>query len=298
MQKEVRIDLLLNDILDKCILSQNIIQSYSKNEFLSNQLAQLAVERCLEIISIRTNFYINSLQNRKSSSHISSILSNVSKWSRKINHNYQKLPADTLWETVNEINTLEAFIRDLLRNSNSDRVIPHRDSHTVFVLNSGENVALTPTYLEDYVVPYLAAIEDLQRIIDKINGKPTTKIEIEFIRKYNPYTVGMVGEGIKVIEFIRELIIPWRRENAKINAQLDIEKKESEIKLNKIEEENKKLQLIDLQMDLVIKFAEKIAPHLNEKDKMKTMIELLDPIKEIASSPLALESINETNENK
>lgn len=298
MQKEVRIDLLLNDILDKCILSQNIIQSYSKNEFLSNQLAQLAVERCLEIISIRTNFYINSLQNRKSSSHISSILSNVSKWSRKINHNYQKLPADTLWETVNEINTLEAFIRDLLRNSNSDRVIPHRDSHTVFVLNSGENVALTPTYLEDYVVPYLAAIEDLQRIIDKINGKPTTKIEIEFIRKYNPYTVGMVGEGIKVIEFIRELIIPWRRENAKINAQLDIEEKESEIKLNKIEEENKKLQLIDLQMDLVIKFAEKIAPHLNEKDKMKTMIELLDPIKEIASSPLALESINETNENK
>jgi len=165
MQKEVRIDLLLNDILDKCILSQNIIQSYSKNEFLLNQIAQLAVERCLEIISIRTNFYINSLQNRKNSSHISSILSNVSKWSRKINHNYQKLPADTLWETINEINVLEDFIRDLLRNSKSDRVTTHRANNTVFVLNSGENVALTPTYLEDYVAPYLAAIENIQRII-------------------------------------------------------------------------------------------------------------------------------------
>ncbi len=161
MQKEERLFILLNDILDKCVISQNIVQTFSKKEFLVNQTAQLAVERCLEIISIRANFYLRLVKNKNIKIH--SILYNVAYWQRKLNHNYQKLPADTIWKTVKELHSLEALMRDMLRDRISDKITTHRNPKSTFVLNPGENVPLSPKYLDNYVAPYLAAIQDIQR---------------------------------------------------------------------------------------------------------------------------------------
>ena len=130
----------------------------------------------------------------------------------------------------------------------------------------------------------------------------------------------MVGEGIKAIEFIRDNVVPWRREHAKNIAKLEQERKRIEIEeiKNKIERdknenhdkhllelermrlENEKLetQLWDAKMDLAFKFVEKAFPQLSEKDRVKYLGQMLQPLSDIISSPLNLEAVDESDEEK
>lgn len=315
-----RYNILLNDALRKAIHAQNIIALSTRKEFLNDVVLQLAVERCLNIISIRVYHLVRYSRRQRigdRSSFDIKLSSNIRNWSKKLNHNYQKIPAEVLWETVKEIKVLDENLREILGEHIDENLPEYAKEDFKLVLTSVGEQRFTSKFLHRYFSPYIEALSDLQRIIDEVSDNPISEIKINSIKKYNPFNVNIEGT-VKAAEFIREIIVPWRRKHAKAMAKLEEQQKIIEIEASKseiektrlentekhklelerikLENEKLRLELQESKINLALGMIESLAPDMNQSEKIKYVIELLRPLGVIVNNPLFLESPNEEDE--
>lgn len=180
---------------------------------------------------------------------------------------------------------------------------------------------LTADFFRYELLPYLEAVQEIQDIIDDINGEDHHPIEIIRIAK-GSVNVGLIG-GEEVIKIIREEITPWRREHAKQMAELERRSKKLAIEMERAEIhatnarkakdvgetekleaeaaliraqvrhqeiENDKLELL-LQKDkleLAIQILERIAPDLTDEQRLEYFSRMFGPLDQLLSSKLEL----------
>ena len=181
---------------------------------------------------------------------------------------------------------------------------------------------LTPDYLEKTVYPYLKAIADIQNIFDELQGRNPTEILIKEISQRSPISVSLDGAS-DAIQQIQETIIPWKREHAKTIAQLleqekqvDIEIKRAEIlekrahaqkdreeaqklaaevskqnmetERTRLENEKLRLELQREKIQLTLDVLAKVAPNLNETERIECVVKLLGPVDLLIFSELEI----------
>ena len=197
---------------------------------------------------------------------------------------------------------------------------------TSFTLHSyyPSTTRLTPQFLTTRLVPYLIAVNNIQRTVDEVRRKEISEITIRVISQNSPISVSLNGAA-EAIELIKESVTPWRRQHAEIMARLAEQEKFTEIentraevlekrshaakeraeadklvaetfkerqKAERIRLENEKLRLelsfskIQLVLDMLVK----IAPNVSEADRIAYAIKLLPPIDTIISSGLEISS--------
>jgi hypothetical protein len=134
--------------------------------------------------------------------------------------------------------------------------------------------SLTPHVLDTVIVPYLKAVEEIQRILDKIiKRKSPDPLTIKSIKQESPVTVTLNGVS-DAIQFIKELIFASSREHAKKMAQLTEQDREAEIEKKRLENEKTRMELRRLTLEQLdeffpdlsktarIGYARKLLPHL------------------------------------
>jgi hypothetical protein len=177
--------------------------------------------------------------------------------------------------------------------------------------NNLKTYGFSINYLSKYILPYINAISELNSVIDEINGRSPTNIEILAIRK-GSVTVDITGGIRDTFELIFDNIVPWRRENHKKLKQAEAEQKEADAKKahatiegetekieaeaellraqvekQKLENQKTQLEIMKLTIDML----KQIAPNLTEERRLLYAMKLYDPVKLIALSPLELTDV-------
>lgn len=163
--------------------------------------------------------------------------------------------------------------------------------------------------------PYLLSIEQLQHVIDKLNGRSPTDIRILAIR-YGSISVDVTGGIRDTIELILNNIVPWRREHYKKMKELEVTQKGVEIKQKEVEIEqikasvesemiqaNDKARLVQAQaqkqelenqkmqleiIKLALEVAKQVRPNIPEEQHMLYAMRMLGPVDLLAKSPLEI----------
>ncbi|WP_420640452.1 GAF domain-containing protein [Candidatus Leptofilum sp.] len=185
---------------------------------------------------------------------------------------------------------------------------------------------LSPAFLEKVVAPYLNAISDLQTIIDKVLERPPTHISIKSISANSPINVNLDGAA-EATEVVRDMVVPWRRQHSKtmsqveeqekriqiesakadihekraraqkdridakrIEAETSPEKTQAEVERMRLENEKLRLEIEEARINLALKILEKLAPELDEAQRILYAMQLLKPLGILTESPLLLSS--------
>jgi hypothetical protein len=141
---------------------------------------------------------------------------------------------------------------------------------------------LTPRYLSAEIAPYLAAIEQMQGVIDEVKGNRPRGLSIQTIRQGPPIAVSIEGAS-ETIHMLRTVVSAWRSQHAaKLSkmVQTTTEGKDPQIA--------KELDpaLRDAQIELAKEILAQIAGSIAEDD-LETHIEsLMQPLGILATSPL------------
>jgi seryl-tRNA synthetase len=169
-------------------------------------------------------------------------------------------------------------------------------------------------------MPYLAALTDIQHVVDEIHGRPPTDIKILAIQ-YGSVTADITGGIRDTVELILDLVVRWRRENKKRLADLEAAQKEVEIKQKEIEVEQARVamdsdaeqaadkarlakaqadelelknQQLQLElMKLTLEIVEQVKPDLPGEQKLLYAMKMVDSTRLIAMSPLELVDVEE-----
>lgn len=176
---------------------------------------------------------------------------------------------------------------------------------------------LTPAYLEETLAPFLVAIEQLQHILDGIEGQPKSTVQVQSIGQYSPISVDL-GGAAKAVEILRDEVVPWRRKHGKKIADQKVELNDTEVKLReqqarearakadqeeaestiaalraqaeleRLQLENEKLrtEIHERRIDLALRVIEKLDPDLTQQEKIRFTIDLLEPLRVLTESPL------------
>lgn len=182
--------------------------------------------------------------------------------------------------------------------------------------------ALTPEYLATVVTPYLSAIADIQQILDEIEGRPASGLNVVAITEGSPLPVGVEGAA-EALRIMQEIVVPWKQDHAEVLAQLVEKEQEAAMEgawaevlrararatldeaewkklLTGIEtqhaeavqkgSEGRRLRLdfrraqLYLALDIVVQ----IAPGLSEDQRLAYAVRLLPALEAIIASPLQL----------
>ncbi len=114
-----------------------------------------------------------------------------------------------------------------------------KNTPSIFSLNSAQK--LTPDFLINEVAPYLKAIEDLQHLIDEIQGRDRQAVEVTGIWKRS-IDISITGVS-EALTLIMKTVIPWRREHAKTIAKMAETRQQAQIEAIKTDTLAKRLQL-------------------------------------------------------
>lgn len=164
-----------------------------------------------------------------------------------------------------------------------------------------ENKQLTPRLLSFQISPFIIAIEEIQHIIDEIEGRQPREVRIKVIAQNSPISVSLDGVA-GAAGLIQDSVIPWRRKHHETMARLieqekliDIENKKAEILAKRAQtakerEETRKLQLENEQLRLqvqkekvrlAIDVLQQLGPHLSETEKATYLIRLVPSLETI-----------------
>lgn len=180
---------------------------------------------------------------------------------------------------------------------------------------------LTPSFLESEVMPYLVAIEDLQRIVDEIRHRRHQAVTVNSIVS-GSIDVSLNGAS-EIVEVIKNTVVPWRRKHQVQLARLteeekavEIEKKKAEVlrsraqaeterqeaKLKSTEIARRELENAKLRQEiefapirLALEVLQQLAPGLPEEQKIAYVMKLLAPLKVMIDSPLTIEADSQTD---
>lgn len=181
---------------------------------------------------------------------------------------------------------------------------------------------LTVQYLEKDIAPFLNAISEIQRLLDGLLGREVKEIAIKVITQNSPIGVSLEGVSDTFLA-ATDLIIPWKRKHAEKMAeyarrekQYEIEKKrielqeanlqitksqqeiakssieiskmEAEAEKIRIENEKSKLELQRAKIELAMDVLNKIAPSLQETDKLSALVNLLPLLDTVIASDVEI----------
>lgn len=302
-----------NDMLHAIVSASNFVCEITQAEFALDTKVRYAVTRCMEIVSNRAR-HVGSLGRISQFDHLP--------WRemiglyRKINHAYQELDPDVLWKTIKkDFKELEIFIRSVLGENLRDDIPQHKKGIPRIKLISTYELELTSGTLTRHVTPYLQAISELQNLIDTLKGNPIKYVSIKTISQNSPIDV-KVDDAAKAIEVIRDIIVPWRRENARRmaelrlrestlkieNAKADLEskkmemesslqKKEIEQERARLENEKLRLEIQEKKIELAMMVLNSVSPELSQKQKLLYTMQLMEPLGVLIESPFLLEPV-------
>ncbi|MBN1312981.1 MAG: FHA domain-containing protein [Anaerolineae bacterium] len=141
---------------------------------------------------------------------------------------------------------------------------------------------LTPRYLTVDVVPYLAAIEQMQSIIDSIKGEKTRGLSIHTIEQGPPISVRLEG-GADAVRLLRTVVGAWRSQHAaKLSKAAHIIAEGKQLKTDKKLEQS----LRDAQTELAQEILAQIGSELSEKERAPYVEKLMEPLEVVTTSPL------------
>jgi hypothetical protein len=181
---------------------------------------------------------------------------------------------------------------------------------------------LTPDYLVDTLGPFLAAIAEIQDIIDEIQGKEHREVVIESIVQQSPISISLDGAS-QAVQVVTDTVVPWRRKHAQemarlatLEKQAEIESKKAEILEKraraakdraeagrlaaeaakqreeagrmKLENEKLRVELHRAKIQLALDILAQVAPNLPETEKIAYTVRLLAPLDTIVSSELEI----------
>lgn len=112
----------------------------------------------------------------------------------------------------------------------------------IFLDHRAEQMGFTPLYLTQIVVPYLDAIISIQGVIDQITGNRSSEVRILGI-SYGSVNVDVTGGIKETVELLMDTLVPWRRENKRKLADLELSDRELELKKKRSEIELAKSNL-------------------------------------------------------
>jgi len=180
----------------------------------------------------------------------------------------------------------------------------------------------TPGYLTDTLGPYLAAIAEIQNIINEIQGKEHREVVIESIVQQSPISVSLDGAS-QAVQVVTDTVVPWRRKHAQemarlatLEKQAEIESKKAEVlekraraakdraeagrlvaeaakqreeaERMKLENEKLRVELHRATIQLALDILAQVAPNLPETEKIAYTVRLLAPLDTIVSSELEI----------
>jgi hypothetical protein len=176
------------------------------------------------------------------------------------------------------------------------------------VFSGSEIWRMTPQFLLSTLTPYLAALADIQSVINEAQKKTDQEIYISLIKQSSPISVSLDG-ATEAVQVVREMVIPWRRKHAEKMAclaeqekQIEIEKGKAAVLVShmdaaKAREEKKHLELENAKLQLELERAkiqhardllDVFAPNLSEYERITLLIKLIPPLSEVISSKLEL----------
>ena len=185
--------------------------------------------------------------------------------------------------------------------------------------------ALTPQYLAAVVCPYLGAVDELQRLLEGLKGKPHRQMRILAIGQGTPVPVTLEG-GSEAVQILKTMVVPWRQAHAALLAQVvekegeaaietawvevlearaqaseageDREKVLAQAEQQRSEAARKEAEGWPLRTDaqwailqLASDLLSQIAPDLSEGQRLIRLVRLLPALETIVSSPLALSTV-------
>lgn len=171
---------------------------------------------------------------------------------------------------------------------------------------------LTTEYLKNTILPYLSAIADVQRVLDKIQNKNSGEVKIKSISQNSPISVSLDGAS-QAIQTIIEYVVPWKRKHAEVIAQLSISDKQAEIETKRaevlekraratkdraesekflaeigakkaetirmeLENEKLRLELQRAKIQMALDILKEIAPNIPETERVEHLLRLLPPL--------------------
>lgn len=181
---------------------------------------------------------------------------------------------------------------------------------------------LTAQYLERDVAPFLNAIVEIQRLLDRLLERETREVAIRVISQNSPIGVSLEGVSDTFLA-VTDLLIPWKRKHAEKMAeyarrekQYEIEKKrielhEANLQLAKsqqeiekssaevaklreeaeklrIENERARMELGNAKIQFALDILAKVAPNLSETDKLSSLVRLLPLLDTVVASDIEI----------
>ncbi len=112
--------------------------------------------------------------------------------------------------------------------------------------------SLTPQILSNYIAPYLQALIDTQQIIAQVTQmtQPFIQPRLSNISQSTPISIQMEGVA-KTVTIVRDYIIPWRRKQAQLIADLEIARKQHEIARFEVEIHEIRLKAAQARIDAI-----------------------------------------------
>jgi putative methionine-R-sulfoxide reductase with GAF domain len=182
--------------------------------------------------------------------------------------------------------------------------------------------ALTPQYLTGVVCPYLGALDELQRVLEGLEGKPYRQMRILAIGHGIPVPITLDGVA-DAVRILKDMVMPWRQAHATLLAQVvekegeaaietawvevleararaseagdDREQALAQAEQQRSEAARKEAEGWPLRTDaqwailqLASDLLAQVAPDLSEGEWLIRLVRLLPALETIVSSPLAL----------
>jgi uncharacterized protein with HEPN domain len=322
MKNDYRFNDLIRVMLNSVIEIESLIECFTLREFISDKRTVSAVSYFFIRLSFasKTVLQYAKNQNKKLPSNVPwRKIANISSW---IENYRQKISPSIIWQTVkDDLPEIAKSLREIAKNYPNE-VLPEQNKvqHLRFIPQAA--IQLSSYTLELNIVPYLKAITNLQELINEIlERKDPNPILIRSISQNSPLDVVITGL-IEAYKLIQELI-PWRKEHAKVMAQLlenakkvEIERSQAEIlqikalaskekanaekimaetslqyeQLVKLRLENEKLrsEIENDRNNLTTETLKKLSPILNEQDAKKYLEKLRAIIDVLAESKLEI----------
>ena len=181
---------------------------------------------------------------------------------------------------------------------------------------------LTVQYLEKDIAPFLKAVSEIQKLLDELLGRDVKEVAVKVISQNSPIGVSLEGVSDTFLA-ATDLIIPWKRKHAEKMAeyarrekQYEIEKKrielqeanlqitksqqeiakssieiskmEAEAEKIRIENEKSKLELQRAKIELAMDVLNKIAPSLQDTDRLSALVKLLPLLDTVIASDVEI----------
>lgn len=179
---------------------------------------------------------------------------------------------------------------------------------------------LLPQHLSTMVDPYLRTLTTIQHLIDEIEGKSPTRIEVLAITHDLPAIASVKGIH-RAVEIINQTVVPWKKESAESMAQFLLKEKETAVRKaetevlearawlaeDKLEEEqlrtevaiqraevealrwqneHQRLKLQHKKIDLALDFILQVNPDLSTQETIAYVVRLLPDLDHLIASPL------------